>query len=238
MIIITPPIQEHAYRILEIKPTNEQKNNLLEYSKLVRDTYPNAKNGDIVITCPDTKRYRNDHTYQFIETNDDICVLPFMESDFDEYGHCNSLLKVNEHEPINMYCVMNAHNNLWWPSDELRNAIKKEERQKFPCNSSDNIEYVDIKSGDHIFRFMITDESDTDKGIFEYNKSCYDSPSGDYYINTDGDKGIVYCTIHKEPSVLEDSYNKFSVSYSNYDNNPYLNLNVKMYYDTAFKFSD
>ncbi len=202
-IKITPPTTNN-YQIFEINPTFHQRENLMEYSKLVRQNYPNAKNGDIVISCPNNSRFHNDCTYHYVHTEsiNDVCVLPFTVSDIDDYGHCNSLLKVREDEPINMYCMMNSHNNYWWPSDELRNAIKMTERHKIDIQS-ENIEYVDITSDDYTFRFIITNESDIDNGIFEYIKDEYSSPRGTFFIDAYINPKTFLCVIHKEPKDSE-----------------------------------
>lgn len=158
---------------------------------MVREKYPNAQNGDIVITCPNKKRYRNDHTYHYIETCDEICVLPLLGSDVDDYGHCNNLLKVKPNEPINKYCIMSARNSFWWPSDELRNFIKTQK-----VIEESNIKYVDIIDNGNTFRFFIDKHSDIDNGIFIYHPEEYESSDGNHYCDS---KEFIMCSIDKMP---------------------------------------
>jgi len=133
-------------------------------------------------------RYRNDDSYIW---DGEKAVAMLSDNNIDDYGFCPPTLKLKTGEPINLYCSMNSHNNYWWPSKEMRTAVKT--ATQVQADDDGNVFYCDIPSNGKIFRFFIEEDSDIDNGIFSYNSDEYESRCGNVYMGED--KDYVFCTV-------------------------------------------
>lgn len=144
--------------------------------------------GDIIITVPQERRYRNDCTYIW---DSEGSRLHAMTSAIDDYGVCPPALVVQVGQPINLYCRNNAHNNIWWPCPEMRQAIK----EACPTYVNDSVSYVELPSAGMNFRFYIEPESNLDAGEFTYLPDEYESRDGGVYLEAKKVPGVVLCSV-------------------------------------------
>ena len=218
--LLTAPLAGGYYRpydntirkFLQIYPSREQRCNMLEYSKLVRSQYPNAQNGDMIITCSLSSKCNNNNTYHYVDYLDsEQCVYPLCYgADYDDYGFSNPKLKINSNQPIDLFCLLNVRNNYWWPSDELRSYLKTLQLTKVyhtNCGKCDDyVQYVDVMSDNHVFRFFIQKNSDLSEGLFCYCPEEFESNTGHYFIECkDLPSNMVLCKVMPKPeSIFED----------------------------------
>jgi len=140
-------------------------------------------------------RYRNNNSYIW---DGEKAVAMLSDSYTDDYGFCPPTLVLKAGEPINLYCNMNSHNSYWWPSEEMREAVKT--AKQVQADDEGNVFYCDIPSNGKIFRFFIERGiSNLDYGIFLYNCYEYESSCGNVYMDCNDSK-YVFCTVHRAPN--------------------------------------
>lgn len=171
-----------------------------------------AQAGDLITTAPEEGRYRNDQSYVW----DGQSAVPWVtDIGVDDYGFCSPTLTVGPGQPINLYCNLNAHNQFWWPSSELRELVIAQ--PPVTLGSSGNA-YRDVHSNGKTFRFFTDRDSDLSRGIYAYHPDEYESRDGlctmtravvpyDYYFIMTDD--YVVCSVLSAPTdirLLYDSH--------------------------------
>lgn len=179
---------------LYVYEATEDPIKLVEFT---RTKYPEAKDGDVIVTLPDHLRYRNDCCYHI---NSKLELVPLESTNIDDYGHCNRSLEIKPGQPINWYCVLNAHNYCWWPSAELREFIKQNIQNTRGTGDTDDTatKWYDIPSDGHIFRFYINRRDDLDTCVFHYHSEEYEyeisNDKWGYVEKTDLGENYIICS--------------------------------------------
>ena len=132
---------------------------LLQLGRADTDEY--VKRGTVFVTRPDSIRYRNDNTYIW----DGQQLVALISTNLDDYGMSPPSLAVRPEEPINMLSAP-THNNYWWPCSEQREALKAVP----PVQVTETVSYRDIQSNGRTFRFMFSDASDLENGVFSLDR--------------------------------------------------------------------
>jgi hypothetical protein len=149
--------------------------------------------GTLVYTLPKAIRYRNDATYLW----DGEKLVPLISTNLDDYGMTPPELTVQPGEPINLFMAP-THNNYWWPSPELRQAVLDAPVHSIPVTGLGmHVEYRDIESNGKTFRFMSDETSNLQTGTFSYPPEWFNSDETVYVGNyqSSGDDSTLHITL-------------------------------------------